>query len=443
MHSYDISLRRLNQTKLRHGDQQRMKYSAFVIAFFATIVRYYDYSLFGLASIALAQTFMPSHSYEEQILSFFMIFSASALVRPIGSIIFGVMGDRYGRVVALKTAAVLAALSTSLIGIMPSYEAIGISSTWLLMLCRMIFLISLAGEADGVKIYVAEKVGSSNKNLANGLVSFCSQVGVIIAAVNYNYVVGFSPNPFMWRFSFIIGGIAGLLLILLRGYFEETSEFLTHKLANISRDSLRLLKVFQVVRRNYKKFIFASLITGCSGGVYNLLIIFMSNFLATIAHILTVEEAKIMTILLIAAYACSSIGAGLLADYINPYRQVIISLALSILIAVIMLLLMPRQKFSIYMPLGLISLAPFYIIPLQIIMQRMFSVDIRMSMYSLSHSLGSIVFSGATPIICLLLWKKFNIASVVFWHFLMLTFLLLICVASLFFFLRNSRQQNG
>ena len=138
-----------------------MKISTFLIAFFATIVQCYDYALFGLSAGALSKTFMPDNSSTEQILNFFAIFSIAVIARPIGSIIFGIIGDNYGRVVALKLSILLSAISTALIGIMPSFATIGYTATILLALLRMIFLMSLAGEVDSVRIYIYWKKAAS------------------------------------------------------------------------------------------------------------------------------------------------------------------------------------------------------------------------------------------------------------------------------------------
>ena len=407
-----------------------MQHSAFLIAFFTTIVRYYDYALFGLVASILAETFMPIGNSDQQILAFFGVFSAAVVVRPVGSIIFGIIGDRFGRAVAVKIGALLAALSTSLIGIMPGFKEIGLWAPVLLTFCRMLFLASLAGDVDATKVYVAEKIGISNRNLGNGIISSCSQIGALIAAVSYHVTIVYENFPELWRINFIIGGVAGLFVMLMRHYFQESEEFLLYKASKKTRPALDL-GFLEIINRNKARFIIAILISGCIGGVYHFLVIFLGTFSSKVTTILTTHQAQLMTIKMIAIYAIISILAGFVADKVNPLKQIIITLFLSIFILSLMLFLVKQDIFIIYLAIILIGLAPFYVVPLQIMMQALFTVEKRMRMYSLSHSIGSIVFSGTTPFLCMLLWQHYKSLSVVFGFLMILLLCLFISVVFL------------
>jgi MFS family permease len=421
---YNISPDNLKQMNL---EITPMRHSAFLIAFFTTIVRYYDYALFGLAASTLAETFIPINSSDQQILAFFAVFGAAVVIRPVGSIIFGIIGDKYGRAVAVKIGALVAALSTSLIGIMPGFSDIGLWAPMMLTFCRMLFLVSLAGDVDAIRIYVAEKIGVSNRNLGNGIIASCSQIGALIAATGYHFTINFENSPDLWRINFIIGGLAGLFVMLMRHHFQESEEFLLYK-ANKKVNLLLDLGFFEIIKRSQLKFIIAILISGCIGGIYHFLVIFLGTFSSKVVNIMTTYETQIMTIKMIALYAIISTLAGFAADKINPFKQIIISLFVSIFILSLMLLLAREEIFAIYLPLILIGLAPFYVVPLQIIAQSLFTVETRTRMYSLSHSIGSIIFSGTTPFFCMLLWQYSGSLSMVFGFLMVLLLLLFISV---------------
>ena len=118
----------------------------------------------------------------------------------------------------------MSSISTGLIAITPSFEIIGIFATVILTLCRMVFLASLAGEVDGIKVYVAEKTGDNRKNLNIGIVSCCSQIGALLAAIAYYYASN-SDIQYLWRFNFFIGAIFGLFAILMRNFFKKVANF--------------------------------------------------------------------------------------------------------------------------------------------------------------------------------------------------------------------------
>lgn len=412
-----------------------MKHSAFLIAFFTTIVQCYDYALFGLSAAMLSKIFMPPCSEDEQLLNFYGVFALSVLAKPVGAIIFGKIGDSYGRATSVKIAAATAAISTTLIGLTPNFSQIGWAATIILLLCRMVFLMSLAGEIDATRIYITEKIGHS-KNFANGVLSFCSQSGAFIAAMSYHYAVGTEIES-LWRVNFIIGGCLGIVVILLRNYFQESEEFLRYKASNKKIN----LNLFQIIAHNKENFLMAMLISGCAGGIYHFLIIFSGNFALKALTIITKEQAQILNIILIVFYSFSALFSGWLADKFNPKRQLIIAISLSLFLTVIMqkVLFFLGIKYTVYIIIILVSCMPFYTIPLHIIIQSLFTVDVRMRMCSLSHSLGGMIFSSPTPYFCMLIWRHTNSAALVIAYFTILLIILLCSVLSLF---SKLKQEN-
>ena len=129
------------------------RYESLIIAFFVTIVRYYDYALFGLSASLLSKNFMPRGNDGDQMLIFFAVFSLATIARPMGSLIFGKIGDKVGRVVSVKMSTVIAATSTCLVAVAPGFDSVGLFAVIIITLLRMLFLMSLAGEIDAIKIY--------------------------------------------------------------------------------------------------------------------------------------------------------------------------------------------------------------------------------------------------------------------------------------------------
>lgn len=398
--------------------------SAFLVAFFTTIIRYYDYALFGLSASILAQNFLPNIGQDKQLLGFFAVLSAAVIVRPLGSLIFGFIGDKYGRTKSIKISMFISSISTVLIAITPSFEMIGIFATVILTLCRMVFLASLAGEVDGIKVYIAEQTGYNRKNLNIGIVSCCSQIGALLAAIAYYYASN-SNIEYLWRFNFLIGAIFGLFAILMRNFFKESSSFLRMS----SKSSVR-----QIIRDNKLSFIIALLVNGAIGGIYHFLVIFLGVFLAKIAFI-NHPEIRFINIALIITYGISAVFAGLLADKINPLRQITWALFVSIIIALGMQIMLYKQIFNILCPVILIGLAAFYAVPLQIIVQSLFKTNVKMRLYSLSHSFGGIILSSTTPFFSMLLWQNFKSLSLTLSFFI---FLLIILISTVLVLRRMS-----
>ena len=392
------------------------EYSSYIIAILATIVRYYDYALFSLSASVISKTFMPGSDDSDQMLLFFAVFSLAVVARPLGSVLFGKIGDRVSRVASVKIATIIAAISTSAIALIPSFNSWGWVSVMLLALCRMMFLMSLAGEIDAIKIFVAEKIGKKRRHFAIGVVSFSSQLGVILASAMYHIAISIEELESAWRLNFVLGGFLGIIVIMLRGYLIESQTFLNSK----SRMSQEVNSgIGTLVVNNRLKFFLSMMVNGMLGGGYHFLIIFLGTFAANIADVISINQASSSNITLIALYGIGCFISGYLADHINPLKQISFALSLSIICVLIMEFMIGAGVFSFALHRALAFVVPFYSAPCAIKIQSLFPTGIRMRMCSLSHSIGSMIFSSTTPFVCMLIWRWTGMFSMVLGYFLL------------------------
>ena len=391
------------------------RYESLIIAFFVTIVRYYDYALFGLSASLLSKNFMPHGDDGDQMLIFFAVFSLATIARPIGSIIFGKIGDLVGRVVSVKISTVIAAMSTCLVAVAPGFNSVGLLAVIIITFLRMLFLMSLAGEIDAIKIYVAEMIGKKRRHLVIGIVSFSSQIGVLFASIAYHIAVSYEDVEWLWRVNFAIGGLLGLVVIFLRRRLLESEEFLSSKSRTASEPNVGIIKV---IGANKVKFALATIINGMLGGGYHFLIIFFGTFAANVADIIDNESAAAANTVLISLYGIACLISGYVSDRFKIITQIIAALVLSIFCTLVMEFLLGLRGYSVELHCILVFLVPFYSIPCSVRIQSLFQTGIRMRMCSLSHSVGSMVFSSTTPFVCMLIWQSTEIVSLVLAYFL-------------------------
>jgi MHS family proline/betaine transporter-like MFS transporter len=384
-----------------------MKRPSIIIAFFASLVQHYDYALFGLSAAALTRAYIPHENEAGQFLGFFGILSLAVIMRPLGSVIFGYIGDFKGRALVLKSACLVAAISTLFIGLLPS----GSESYLLMIVCRMAFMMSMAGEIDGVRIYVSETIDPSREYFGNGMVTFCSQIGVLIATFAW-WLASSDYMPEYWfRMNFIIGGVAGLVIFSLRSKLQETVEFVDHKRhcqeqhskANQIEPAYPQGLLRPLAIKDMRIFLLAAIISGSIGGIYHFQIIFFGTYMSKMTGILSPELASLMNIIAVALYAFMAILSGYMADIYGAKRQIIFSLGLTMLLSIVATYATARGGFEISLFLGISALIPLYSVPLQIALKRIMPISSRLRVFSLSHSLGSI-FSSSVPFICSLIW---------------------------------------
>ncbi|MCP5369554.1 MAG: MFS transporter [Rickettsiaceae bacterium] len=386
-------------------------YKSLLIAFLATITRYYNYSIFGLSASILSEYLMPHGEGAYKMSFFFLIFSLAAITRPIGAMIFGPIGDKIGRVYSIKIAAIFSALSTMCIAFIPNFTFLGISSVILLTLSRMFFLLSFAGEVDAIKIFVSE-VAKNYRYIANSLVIFFSQIGVILASICYHFTALHDNFHWLWRINFAIGGVMGIIVIGMRNSLVESEDFLIAK-AEAPDDQNSL---FTLVAKYRLKFFLATLISGFIGSVYHFLIIFLSSFLYYTAQIITSQKASVNNIILIILYLVSTPIAGYVSEKYKNLMQPLIALIFSFILLIIMIYI--GADYYLLIHKLLIILVPFYSVPCGVIILSLFPTIDKMRMCSLSHSIGSLLLSSTTPMFCMLIWQYNHSVESILLYFL-------------------------
>lgn len=405
---------------------------SYLIAFFATAIRYYDYALFGLSASVISSHFMPNGSNSDKLLNFFMIFSISVAARPLGSVIFGRISDTIGRVVSVKITTIISALSALIISLLPGYETIGLWATVVLTVCRMLFIMSLAGETDAIKIYIAEKIGKKSRHLASGLVSFSAQLGALIAACMYHFTLSVSEITWLWRINFAVGGILGVSVFLLRKSLRESSHYISNKTEDKGEEDANVVKI---ISQNRLKFFLTLMLNGGIGASYNFLVIFLTTFVAKVIGGISIHEAAENNIILIIVYALSCLISGVLADRISIYKQIFVSLLLTLSLLVAMQILSIDRVYSFPIHMLVVFFVPIYMIPIQIKLQSIFPVNIRVRMCSLGHSLGSLILSATIPFFCMILWKYTENFAVIYAYFMVIVLLI---ISGVFVLMRES-----
>jgi MFS family permease len=200
-----------------------------IAASVGNVIEWYDFYIFGsLAAILSVKFFEKSHPVAA-LLSTIALFTAGFLIRPLGAFLFGWMGDRIGRKYTFLVTLSGMGLGTGAIGLIPTYEAIGLSAAFILFGLRMIQGLCLGGEYGGAITYVAEHVSDERRGYYTGWLQTSPTLGivvslfVIIAARTYfgNEVF----DAWAWRIPFLISFLLVAIAIYIRLQLQETPVF--------------------------------------------------------------------------------------------------------------------------------------------------------------------------------------------------------------------------
>jgi MFS family permease len=200
-----------------------------VAAAVGNVIEWYDFYIFGsLAAVLAAKFFEKSHPIAA-LLSTIALFTAGFLVRPLGALLFGWLGDRVGRKYTFLVTLTGMGLGTGAIGLIPTFESIGLAAAIILFSLRMIQGLCLGGEYGGAITYVAEHVADERRGYYTGWLQTSPTLGIIVSlAVIIVTRQSMTPAAFDawgWRIPFLLSFLLVGIAIYIRLQLQETPIF--------------------------------------------------------------------------------------------------------------------------------------------------------------------------------------------------------------------------
>jgi MHS family proline/betaine transporter-like MFS transporter len=191
------------------------------------MLEWYDFAVYGYFAAAIGKHFFPHHDPMAQLLAAFGVFAVGYLMRPIGGVIIGHIGDRFGRRAALVFSVTAMAVPTTLIGLLPGYAAIGIAAPIALTLLRMIQGLSVGGEHPSSIVFLVEHAPEGRRGLMGAFGCCGAVVGILLgsamAALFASMMSAEALESWGWRIPFFGGLVVGVAGYFLRRHLSETA----------------------------------------------------------------------------------------------------------------------------------------------------------------------------------------------------------------------------
>ncbi|MCI3243508.1 MFS transporter [Streptomyces sp. 7R016] len=192
-------------------------------------MEWFDFGVYSYLAATIGKVFFPGASPAAQVISSFATFAAAFVVRPLGGLVFGPLGDRLGRQKVLATTMILMAIGTFAIGLIPSYATIGIAAPILLLLARMLQGFSTGGEYGGATTFVAEYSPDRRRGFLSSWLDFGTFVGYALGSALVTLLnLALSDDQMLawgWRIPFLIAGPLGAIGLYMRLKLEESPAF--------------------------------------------------------------------------------------------------------------------------------------------------------------------------------------------------------------------------
>nr|WP_090275435.1 MFS transporter [Mycolicibacterium komanii]CRL68401.1 arabinose efflux permease family protein [Mycolicibacterium komanii] len=192
-------------------------------------VEWFDFAIYGLLATYIAEKFFPSGDETAALLSTFAVFAAAFFMRPLGGFFFGPLGDRIGRQRVLALVILLMSASTLAIGLVPSYESIGVAAPLLLLFLRCLQGFSAGGEYGSGACFLAEYATDKHRGFIVSFLVWSVVAGFLLGALTVTGLEAVLSEPSMdsfgWRIPFLIAGVLGVVGLYIRLQLRDTPEF--------------------------------------------------------------------------------------------------------------------------------------------------------------------------------------------------------------------------
>ncbi|MFM5440262.1 MFS transporter [Aeromonas enteropelogenes] len=402
-------------TATQHYDHSRplnrQDYKTLSLAALGGALEFYDFIIFVFFAVVIGELFFPA-DIPEWLRQFqtFGIFAAGYLARPLGGIIMAHFGDLIGRKRMFTLSIIMMALPTLLIGLLPTYAALGIAAPLLLLLLRILQGAAIGGEVPGAWVFVAEHVPARRIGLACGTLTAGLTAGILLGSLVATAINrSMSPSDVSewgWRLAFILGGVFGIVAMYLRRWLHETPVFAEMQ-ANKSLAEELPLKT--VLREHKGSVVVSMLLTWLLSAGIVVVILMTPTYLQKVYGI-TPAEALTANSLAIVALTLGCIAYGRLIDSLGSGLTFMLGS-----------LLLAGSTYAFYHGLvaGTAQLVPLYMLAgfavgivgaVPYVMVNAFPAVVRFSGLSFSYNVAYAIFGGLTPML-VTLWMKSDVLA--------------------------------
>ena len=373
---------------------------AVVAAVIGNFIEWYDFTLYGYLAVAIAPLFFPSEDRLVSLMATFAVFGVAFVMRPIGALVFGSIGDRIGRRNTLAAIILITSGGTFFIGVIPSYETIGILAPLLLVLARVVQGFAVGGEYGGATAFMVEYAPEGKRGVY-GSWQFVTQGGSLIVGllIVTGLTAAFSEEALLswaWRIPFLIALPLGLIGLYMRLRLDDTPAFqAVQEHHEVERTPLK-----ESLRRHGKDLLKVVGLTWLLTGLTYLLI-FMPTYLSEELDV-PLSSAYTAVLLGTAAYCVTAFVAAVLSDRIGRRKPFLLGAPVVAVFAVVPIFLLIQTANFAAITLALVivgvilgSSAGVYAAATC----EVFPTNVRYSSLSLGYSVAVSIFGGTTPLI--------------------------------------------
>jgi MHS family proline/betaine transporter-like MFS transporter len=364
------------------------------------ILEWYDFAVYGFLAPAMSPLFFPDDDKLSALINTYGIFAAGYLMRPLGGVVFGHIGDRFGRKRALQLSITMMAIPTVLIGLLPLHNQVGVLAAVLLVILRLIQGVTVGGELIGSMSYLVETTKSNRRGLA-GSWSVTGAVGGILlgslVVMIFNTALG--PDVMAkwgWRLPFLCGSIIFIVGSWLRHSLSETPEFTAAKEAGEDKGN----PLVQVVKEMPVRVLHMSASILLFATSFYMLFVWFPTYLKEIVKPPVEDAMTINTIAMVLLVVLIPLG-GYLSDLFGRKRVMLLATGIFGVCIYPAFMVIDHSVWSQVFACQIVFAILIAMIqgPLPTFMVECFPVSNRYTAIGLSYNITLAIFGGTAPMV--------------------------------------------
>ena len=374
-------------------------------SFLGNFIEWFDYASYSYLATVIAMVFFPAEDRAVAVMSTFGVFALSFLVRPVGAIFWGNMGDKKGRKWALSVSILLMSGATFLIGCLPGYAVIGVGAPLLLLLLRMVQSFSAAGEYAGAATFIAEYAPHNHRGFYCSMVPASTATGLLVGSLlaTFMFTVWGADSSFVvdwgWRIPFLLAGPLGLVAHYIRTKLEDSPTYQEMQAA-ISKTDDSNHPIRDLFRHHTKELIISFGAAMLNAVGFYVVLTYLPVYLETVV-MMPANESSLITTICLVAYVAFIFGMGHLSDKFGRKKMLIIACVSFIVLTVPAFMLLNTAQFFTVLAVELVLCLALTINDgtLSSYLTETFPTAVRYTGFALSFNLANALFGGSASFI--------------------------------------------
>ena len=377
---------------------------AAVASFMGNFVEWFDYAAYGYLATVIALTFFPQTDSATGLLATFAVFALSFLVRPVGGLVWGHFGDKYGRRSALSWSILIMTVSTFCIGLLPGYNHIGLWAPALLLLIRLVQGFSASGEYAGASAFLAEYAPDGKRGFYTSIVPASTAAGLLFGAVfvaaMHSLMSVENLHDWGWRLPFLLAAPFGLVGRYIRMSLQDSPKFLEMEQRLEAKECATHAPIRELLTVHRRAVMIGIGVTCLNAVAFYLLLSYMPTYLSTEMG-MDESDSFIASTVSLATYIGLIFLMGKLSDRFGRKTMLVSASVLFLLLTFplfgmlgnpsLVVILMIQIAFGAILAMNDGTLPCF--------LAEIFPTRVRFSGFAFSFNLANALFGGTAPFI--------------------------------------------